>query len=408
MPALSTKLLPATILERAPEVSVRVSAHESVRIAIDGVERAVDPHALALLAAFERPRALGDVIAELGAHRHGARDWIDLTATAYQLVEAGVLRRLDEPQGALRLRGRGFDAPSLQLAMLDDHARTSAFLAAIAETVSPGDVVLDLGTGSGILAVAAARAGARRVYAVEAGDIGRVAQAVFESNGVADRVTLLRGWSTRLDLPERANVLVTETLGHEPLAEGFLETVLDARRRHLADNARIVPACISVVAVAVELSSEDRRRLVLDAAAVNEWTALYGIDLTPLATAARFSAGESVLMSPAQLRTVRMLSPPTVVATLRTAGLTSPTVELTSICEVTAQGRLDALVTFFDLELARNRSLSTSFLSASRGSHWKHPVRVLADGPLVRPGDRFEASYRYGGGDAALSVRVLP
>ncbi len=71
--------------------------------------------------------------------------------------------------------------------MLHDERRTGDYLRALAAAVRPDDVVLDIGTGSGVLAVAAARAGARRVYAVEASDIAEVAARVFEVNGVQDR-----------------------------------------------------------------------------------------------------------------------------------------------------------------------------------------------------------------------------
>ena len=68
--------------------------------------------------------------------------------------------------------------------MLHDERRTGDYLAALAAAVRPSDVVLDIGTGSGVLAVAAAKAGARHVYAVEASDIADVAERVFAVNGV--------------------------------------------------------------------------------------------------------------------------------------------------------------------------------------------------------------------------------
>ena len=99
------------------------------------------------------------------------------------------------------------DTIQLHVNMLNDRTRTSGYLASIGKAVRRGDVVLDIGTGTGIYAIAAARAGARHVYAVEAGRIAKAARTLFEANGVADRITLIRGLSTRITLPERADVL---------------------------------------------------------------------------------------------------------------------------------------------------------------------------------------------------------
>src|SRR5437879_1551396 len=75
---------------------------------------------------------------------------------------------------------------------LADVQRTSAFEAAIASAVKLGDVVLDLGTGSGVMSLFAVRAGARKVYAVEIGDyLSRVSQQIFAENGFESRIVLL-------------------------------------------------------------------------------------------------------------------------------------------------------------------------------------------------------------------------
>ena len=123
------------------------------------------------------------------------------------------------PRGVLLPVGREttaasatFADPAAHVEMLADRGRTSAFSTRFGESVRSDDVVLDLGTGSGVLATAAALSGARHVYAIESSSIADVAQGVFERNGVADRVTLLRGWSTELVLPEPATLMVTEML----------------------------------------------------------------------------------------------------------------------------------------------------------------------------------------------------
>jgi predicted RNA methylase len=93
-------------------------------------------------------------------------------------------------------KARGVGALGLHVALLNDRRRTGA--ETITQVVKPGDVVVDLASGTGILALAAARAGAAHVYAIESTAVGRVAQALFEANGFGDRITLLSGWSTRL------------------------------------------------------------------------------------------------------------------------------------------------------------------------------------------------------------------
>ena len=122
-----------------------------------------------------------------------------------------------------------------------------------APSSQPDDVVVDIGTGTGVLATGAALAGARRVYAVESSGIAEVAARVFDANGVADRVTLVRERSTSVTLPERGTVLVTETIGNDPLDEQLLEIVADAKQRLLAPGARIIPSAIEIYGIAVDI-----------------------------------------------------------------------------------------------------------------------------------------------------------
>lgn len=102
---------------------------------------------------------------------------------------------------------------------LIDKERSLAFGRAIASTVRPGDVVVDMGTGSGVLAMLAARAGAKRVYAVEF-DRSNIAtlDAVFRANGLADKITLIAGDVCKIDLPEKVDLIMGEMI-----ATGLIE-----------------------------------------------------------------------------------------------------------------------------------------------------------------------------------------
>lgn len=137
--------------------------------------------------------------------------------------------------------------------MLADDLRTEAFRRAIAAVVRPGDVVVDLGTGTGVLACFACLAGARRVYAVESGQILEVARATVAENGFADRVVFLPRDSRRARLPERADVVVSETLGGMGVEENIVEIMADARRRFLAPGGRLIPSRVRVFAAPVSL-----------------------------------------------------------------------------------------------------------------------------------------------------------
>jgi len=137
--------------------------------------------------------------------------------------------------------------------MLTDPVRLGAFRRAIEETVRPGDVVLDLGAGLGILSFLAVRAGAARVYAVEKDDCIDLAQKVAGDNGIADKIVFLKENSLNVELPELADVLVSETLGSFGVDENSLTFVADARERLLKQGARMIPERVRPWLVPVEI-----------------------------------------------------------------------------------------------------------------------------------------------------------
>jgi protein arginine N-methyltransferase 1 len=163
--------------------------------------------------------------------------------------------------------------------MLVDSARTDAFLGALMQTIKPGDIVLDIGTGTGVLACFACLAGAKHVYAIEQSPVIGLAREICARNGLQDRVTFINEWSLGCELPQLADVLVTETIGNSGFEEGILRWVQDARARLLKKNARLVPRKLEMFAVPVE-SAEDY-------AMVGRWDqAYYTLDFSAVATVA--------------------------------------------------------------------------------------------------------------------------
>lgn len=130
--------------------------------------------------------------------------------------------------------------------LLADADRVDRFREAIHEVVRPGDVVVDIGSGTGLLAYLACQAGAARVFAIEEGPIVNLAGEISLVNGFADRVEFFNDRSYRVELPEPADVLVTETLWNFGAGEGMAGLLADARGRFLKPGARIIPAAVDL------------------------------------------------------------------------------------------------------------------------------------------------------------------
>jgi type II protein arginine methyltransferase len=158
----------------------------------------------------------------------------------------------NQPQVQANLRSTYRDVvPAWHFAMMDDHARNAAYDAAIRRVV-PGKRVLDIGTGGGLLAMMAARAGAATVTACEAVSvIADRAREIVAQNGYSDRIDVIGRPSTELaagrDFAQRAEVLVTETFASALIGEGILPTLEHAHQHLLTADAAIIPASGSVI-----------------------------------------------------------------------------------------------------------------------------------------------------------------
>lgn len=136
--------------------------------------------------------------------------------------------------------------------MIADSVRMEAYAAAIAKAVRPGDVVIDLGCGPGLFAVLACRAGARKVYAMDADSVVEVGRQVAKANGFADRIEFFEGDSRGIHLPERANLIVSDIRGTLPLYREAVPSMEDARLRFLLPNGLLIPQLDTLKAAVIE------------------------------------------------------------------------------------------------------------------------------------------------------------
>src|SRR6266567_4976524 len=204
------------------------------------------------IAAFNRALALkpnyADALNNLGIGYREAKN----TDAAIAAFKRAVELSPDLPHAKANLRSAYRDVvPAWHFAMMDDKRRNSAYDAALRRAV-PGKRVLDIGTGAGLLAMMAARAGAAHVTTCETvGLIAERAREIIAQNGLSDRITVIAKPSTELvvgrDLPQRAEVLVTETFASGLISEGILPTVEHAHEHLLNPDAAIVPAVASVM-----------------------------------------------------------------------------------------------------------------------------------------------------------------
>lgn len=141
--------------------------------------------------------------------------------------------------------------PRWHFALVHDLRRNAVYEQALRHFVKPEMIVLEIGTGTGILAMMAARAGAKHVYTCEMETlIADAARENIAKNGFAERVTVITKKSTALvvgeDLPTRADLLVSEIVGNGLLGENVLPIIQDAKARLLTPEANILPAQIAL------------------------------------------------------------------------------------------------------------------------------------------------------------------
>jgi protein arginine N-methyltransferase 1 len=235
---------------------------------------------------------------------------------------------------------------------LADQVRVSAFRQVVGEVVKPGDAVLDLGAGSGILGLLACRAGARRVYAIEAGEVIELARELCHANGFQDRMVFIKGTSTRVDLPERVDVILADQIGPFGFEAGLLEYFSDARERFLKPNGVMIPSCLELYVAPVECPEFSTQ--------VEFWNdSPAGFDFR---SARSLAANTSY---PAKFGSNHLLGGPALLTSLDLSMTTPPSLHLEACVTTIRGGTLHGIGGWFSAQLSKSICMSNSPLATN-------------------------------------------
>jgi SAM-dependent methyltransferase len=275
---------------------------------------------------------------------------------------------------------------------LSDAARMAAYAAAIGEVVRAGDVVLDLGAGTGILGLLACRAGARRVYAIDAGNMIEVAREVCCVNGCDDRITFVKKLSLDAELPERVDVIVADQIGRFGFDAGILEYFADARKRFLKPGGHLIPKRVRMWAAPVEAPALRER--------VEFWLSQpAGFDFAPVR---RYAANTGY---PCRYTPDQLLSAPQLGTTLDLAVATDASFEFAVSCRVLRAGMLHGIGGWFDADLSDRVQMSNSPLSPEAIN--RRTVFFPVDRPIaVAPGDSIDVRMCVAPNDTLVTWKV--
>ena len=309
----------------------------------------------------------------------------------------------DDPKLQRNLRGAlQQQLPAWHWPMLADEDRNAAYRAAIERAVDPGSVVLDIGTGSGLLAMMAARAGARQVIGCEISPaLADAAREVVRCNKLDQRVSIINRKSTALrigeDLAQRATVLVSEIVDVGLLGEGVLPSIRHAIEHLACPEVRVIPAGATVYAQLVEIPGLRR---------VNPVNQLAGFDLSAFD---RFRIPDDYLEVRLKNTPHRFLSQPIEITRFNFTA-PPPYISEQAPCIIdcdlraTASGPVHAVAFWFDLHLDETITVSTG--PENGLDAWGQAVQFLGTDLEVTRGESMRLTALVS--DTRIEYRLVP
>lgn len=388
-----------TVLHRSADIRVEIDSSNEMTITRAGMKFRVGNRALGVLHACLKPASVKEILTDQ-CHGIGEREAKETIRAICSLVSAGVLStRKPHIMSESIFPFGGYAAPYVQIKMLNDVNRKKSYLRAIRREISPDDIVIDLGTGSGIMAIAAAQAGAKKVYAIEPSGIINIAELNAKNNGVREKIEFIRGWSTSISLADKATVLITDLIGNDPFDLEMWEMIQDARDRLLADSFRCLPATITMYVRLISIPEEVIREHIVTDDLIENWQQQYSIDFSAFADAngsglrGWFERPRNVSQWPMSVKS----------SMLGEIDLTTDVAPLELECVLESEnGQWNGLVVFYSAKLG-SESFSSDPKCSQDYSHWFSSVWKIP--PQISKSERFRITYRYvGEGESVLEA----
>lgn len=267
--------------------------------------------------------------------------------------------------------------------MLKDEVRTRSYMNAIVQNkhLFKDKIVLDVGCGTGILSMFAAKAGAKHVIGVDMSTIIEKAKEIVEVNGLSDKITLLQGKMEDVVLPfPKVDIIISEWMGYFLLYESMLDTVLWARDKYLVPNGLIFPDKATIFVAGIEDGEYKDDK-------INFWDNVYGFDYSPL----KKTALTEPLVDTVEVKAV--VTDPTAVCTLDLYKCTVADLAFTSnyVLDARRDDFVHAIIAWFDIDFtACHKPVRFSTGPHTKYTHWKQTVFYLKDVLTVQQGEQIK------------------
>ena len=300
-----------------------------------------------------------------------------------ELIRLGILCTITDTAQPIDLHSN-FQGWKSQRGMLLDTRRTQAFKAAIEEAIRGGETVIDVGSGSGIMSMFAARAGAKEVFALEITDLVDASRLIAQKNGL-DAIKFLQGDAGDFRTESKADLIISEFVGMYVLDEWLhFSAFTKVRDANLKDGGEVIPRSATMY-----LSAIDNHRLYVERG-FGLWQApVFGLDFSDVtALETRFPKREIVY----QFEEKSIVSTAEVTSLdFRTCSIEDYFFEKELEFTYPMDGYCHGFLGHFDLEVKDGRFISTSPLESS--TNWRQsyfPVPKIA----VKSGEKIELLFR--------------